>query len=134
MLRNHLVHMPPSHGRHISIDKVSKRRGSVGYGSQSIEESEFFSWSFNYKYPKTGELWWEKEQNLKRKYRGQQIIKNKENVLNQIKEIENNFTISINTERNLRASRAIAAIKKNRKYFFKLLKKTLNGQAKIGPL
>ena len=43
-----------------------------------------------------------------------QISKNhqtKENVLNQIKEIENNLKISINTERNLRETRAIAAIK-----------------------
>ena len=32
----------------------------------------------------------------------------KENVLNQIKEIENNLKISINTERNLNETRAIA--------------------------
>ena len=38
--------------------------------------------------------------------------KTKENVLNQIKEIENKFKISINTEINLRETRAIAAIKK----------------------
>ena len=36
----------------------------------------------------------------------------KENVLNQIKEIENNLKISIYTEINLRETRAIAAIKK----------------------
>ena len=42
----------------------------------------------------------------------------KENVLNQIKEIENKFKISINTEINLRETRAIAAIKKNPKYTF----------------
>ena len=41
----------------------------------------------------------------------------KENVLNQIKELENNLKISINTERNLRETRAIAAIKNNPKYF-----------------
>ena len=34
----------------------------------------------------------------------------KENVLNQIKEIENNLIISINTERNLRETRAIIII------------------------
>ena len=34
----------------------------------------------------------------------------KENVLYQIKEIGNNLKISINTERNLRETRAIAAI------------------------
>ena len=43
----------------------------------------------------------------------------KEHALNQIKEIENNLKISINTERNLRETRAIAAIKKNPKYFYK---------------
>ena len=40
----------------------------------------------------------------------------KENVLNQIKEIENDLKISMNTERNLRETRAIAAIKNNPKY------------------
>ena len=40
----------------------------------------------------------------------------KENVINQIKEIENNLKILINTERNLRETRAIAAIKNNPKY------------------
>ena len=34
----------------------------------------------------------------------------KENVLNQIKEIENKLKISINTEKNLRETRAVAAI------------------------
>ena len=52
----------------------------------------------------------------------------KENILNQIKEIENNLKISINTERNLRETRAIAAIKKNPKYFNKFVKKQLNDQ------
>ena len=41
----------------------------------------------------------------------------KENVLHQIKEIENNLKISINTKRNLRETKAIAAIKNNPKYF-----------------
>ena len=41
----------------------------------------------------------------------------KVNVLNQIKDIENNIQISINTERNLREMRAIAAIKDNPKYY-----------------
>ena len=67
------------------------------------------------KYPETEGLWWEKDQNCERKYRCQQIIK--ENVLNQIKEIENNLKISIKTERNLRETRANAAIKNNPKYF-----------------
>ena len=39
----------------------------------------------------------------------------KENVLNQIKKIEN-LKISINTERNLKEIKAITAIKKNPKY------------------
>ena len=47
----------------------------------------------------------------------------KENVLNQIKEIKNILKISINIEINLRETRAIAAIKKNPKYFYKFLKK-----------
>ena len=49
----------------------------------------------------------------------------KENVLNQIKEIENNLKMSINIERNLRETRAIAAIKNNPKYFYKFIKKPL---------
>ena len=36
--------------------------------------------------------------------------------------ILNNLTISINTEINLRETRAIAAIKKNQKYFYKFVK------------
>ena len=46
----------------------------------------------------------------------------KENVLNQLKEIENNLKISMNTEINLRETRAIAAIKNNPKYFYKFVK------------
>ena len=46
----------------------------------------------------------------------------KENVLNQIKEIENNLKISINTERNLRETKAIASIKNIPKYFYKYIK------------
>ena len=38
----------------------------------------------------------------------------KENVLNQIDEIENNVKTSINTEINLRETRAIAAVKQTR--------------------
>ena len=52
----------------------------------------------------------------------------KVNSLNQIKEIENKFKNSINTERNLRETRAIAAIKKNPKYFYKFVKKQLADQ------
>ena len=53
----------------------------------------------------------------------------KENVLNQIKKIEKNVKISINTERNLRETRAIAAIKNNPKYFYKFVKKQLIDQS-----
>ena len=58
----------------------------------------------------------------------------KENVLNQIKEIENKFKISINTEINLRETRAIAAIKKNPKYFYIFVKNNSTIRAGIGPL
>ena len=58
----------------------------------------------------------------------------KENVLNQIKEIENNLKISINTERNLKETRASAAIKKNPKYFYKFVKNNSTIRAGIGPL
>ena len=58
----------------------------------------------------------------------------KENVQNQIKEIENNLKISINTERNLKETRSIAAIKKNPKYFYKFLKNNSTIRAGIGPL
>ena len=47
----------------------------------------------------------------------------KENVLNQFKEIQNNLKISINTERNLRETRAIAAVKNKPKYFYIFVKK-----------
>ena len=57
----------------------------------------------------------------------------KENVLNQIKEIEN-LKISINTERNLRETRAIAAIKNNPEYFYKFVKNNSKIRAGIGPL
>ena len=57
----------------------------------------------------------------------------KENVLNQIKEIENNLNISINAERNLRETRAIAAIKNNPKYFYKFVKNNSKIRAGIGP-
>ena len=53
----------------------------------------------------------------------------KKNVLNQIKEIENKFKISINTVINLRETRAVAAIKKNPKYFYKSVKKQLKDQS-----
>ena len=45
----------------------------------------------------------------------------KEIALNQLNEIENNLKTSINTKRNLRETRAIAGIKKN-KYFNKFVK------------
>ena len=58
----------------------------------------------------------------------------KENVLNQIKEIENKFKISLNTEIILRETRAIAAIKKTPKYFYKFVKNNSTISAGIGPL
>ena len=58
----------------------------------------------------------------------------KENVLNQIKEIENNLKISINTEINLREKRAIAAVKNNPIYFYKFVKNNSRIRAGIGPL
>ena len=58
----------------------------------------------------------------------------KENVLNQIKEIENELKISINTERNLIEMRAINAIKNNLKYFYKFVKNNSKISARIGPL
>ena len=57
-----------------------------------------------------------------------------ENVLNQIKEIENNLKIWINTEWNLRESRATAAIMKNPKYFYKFIKDNSTLRAGIEPL
>ena len=59
----------------------------------------------------------------------------KENVLNHIKKIENNLKISINTEINLRETRAVAAIKNNPKYFYKFVEKTTHMmRTGIGPL
>ena len=61
----------------------------------------------NNKYPQTEGLWWEKDQNCKRKYRGQQKNnQTKENVLNHIKEIENNLKNWINTEIQLLSRKA----------------------------
>ena len=51
------------------------------------------------------------------------------NVLNQIKEIENNLKFSINTEWNLRETNAIAAIKNNLKYVYKFVKNQLKDQS-----
>ena len=58
----------------------------------------------------------------------------KQNVLNHIKKIENKLKISINAERNLRETKALAAIKKNPKYFYKFVKNNLTIRAGIGPL
>ena len=58
----------------------------------------------------------------------------KENVLSQIKDIENNLKMSINTEINQRETRAIAAIKNNPKYFNKFVKNNSKIRAGIGPL
>ena len=77
----------------------------------------------------------ENDQNYKRKYNGQSTNdQTKENVLNQIKEIENKWKISINTKENLTEMRAIAVIKKNPKYFFKFVKNNPTIRAGIGPL
>ena len=54
--------------------------------------------------------------------------------VNQIKEIENNLKLSINREKNLRETRAIAAIKNNPKYFYKFVKSNSKIRAGIGPL
>ena len=58
-----------------------------------------------------------KRSKLQKKIQRSTNHQTKEKVLNQIKEIENNLKISINTEINLRETSAIAAIKKNPKYF-----------------
>ena len=58
----------------------------------------------------------------------------KENVLNQIEEIENNLKISINTEINLIETRALAAMKQNPEYFYKFVKNKSTIRARIGPL
>ena len=65
-----------------------------------------------------------KKSNLQKKIQRSTNHQTKENVLNQIKEIENNLKNSINTEINLRETRAIAAMKKNPKYFYKFVKTT----------
>ena len=84
----------------------------------------------NTKYQETEGLPKEKISKLQKKIQRSTNHQNKENVLNQIKEIENNLKNSINTERNLRETiRAIAAIKKNPKYFYKFVKKQLNEQS-----
>ena len=57
----------------------------------------------------------------------------KENVLNQIEEIKHNFKISINTERNLRETRTIAAMTKP-EIFVRIRKNNSKIRARIGPL
>ena len=76
----------------------------------------------------------EKKIKLQKKIQRSTKHQTRENVLNQIKEIENKFKISINTERNLTETRAIAAIKKNPKYFYKFVKTNSKIRAGIGPL
>ena len=75
-----------------------------------------------------------KRSKLQKKIQRSTNHQTKENVINQIKEIQNNLKISINTERNLRETRAIAAIKKNPKYFYKFVKNNSTIRAGIGPL
>ena len=65
-----------------------------------------------------------KRSKLRKKIQMSTNHQTKENALYQIKEIENNLKITINAERNLRKTIAIAAIKKNPKYFYKFVKKT----------
>ena len=88
----------------------------------------------NTKYIETEGLLKEKDQNWKKKIQWSTNHQTKENVLNQIKKIESILKISINIERNLRETRAITAIKKNPKYFYKFIKKLLNDQSWIGSL
>ena len=73
-----------------------------------------------------------KRSKLQKKIQRSTNHQTKENVLNQIKEIENNLKISINTELNLREMRAIAAIKK--KIFYEFVKNNSTIRAGIGPL
>ena len=74
-----------------------------------------------------------KRSELQKKIQRSTKHQTKENVLNQIKEIENKLKNLINMEINLRETRAIAINKKNPKYFYKFLKNnsTITG---IGPL
>ena len=69
-----------------------------------------------------------KRSKLQKKIQRSTNHQTKENVLNQIKEIEKNLKISINTELNLREMRAIAAIKK--KILLQIRKKQLNDQSR----
>ena len=75
-----------------------------------------------------------KRSKLQKKIQRSTNHQTKENVLNQIKEIEKKLKISANAERNLRETRAIAAIKKNPKYFDKFVKNNSTIRAIIGPL
>ena len=75
-----------------------------------------------------------KRSKLKKKIQRSTKHQTKENVLNQMKQIENNLKISIDTERNLRETRAIAAVKKKQIYFYKLVKNNSTIRAGIGPL
>ena len=70
-----------------------------------------------------------KRSKLQKKIQRSTNHQTKENVLNQIKEIENNLKIVINTQRNLRETRAIAAINNNPKYFYKYVEKQLKDQS-----
>ena len=63
-----------------------------------------------------------KKSKFKKKIQRSTNHQTKGNVLNQIKEIENKIKISINTEINIRETRAIAAINKHSKYFYKFVK------------
>ena len=74
-----------------------------------------------------------KRAKLQKKIQRSTKLQTIENVLNQIEEIENKLKISINTERNLRETRAIAAIKKNPRYFHKFVKNNSKIRAGIGP-
>ena len=81
----------------------------------------------NTKYPETEGLWWENIK-IEKKIQMSTNHQTQKNVLNQIKENENNLKISINTERNLRETRAIAAIKNNQ-ILLQIRKKQLKDQS-----
>ena len=75
-----------------------------------------------------------KRSKLQKKIQRSTNHQTKENALNQIKQIEQNLNILINTKRNLRETRAIAAIKKNKNKICKFVKNNSSIRAGIGPL
>ena len=108
-----------------------------------IELLSIFAWKFaknmpkksprKHQIPQDRRALMRKRSKLQKKIQVSTNQQTKENVLDQIKEIEN-LKFSINTERNLREKRAIAAIKNNPKYFYKFVKNNSKIRAGIGPL